>query len=188
VFVLNGGALGCPLLAGVDVRGYWGVSYQPPDRCGTREAWPKSLGEFRPDVVVVLYGAWDVYDASFDGGRTWTSPGDPEWDAYYRQQVADTADRLSATGARLLWLTPPCFAAEPGASDPDGPWYDRSRVDVIGAIDRQVAEVNGMAISSAAHDLGCPVDFDARPDGVHYGDDGADAVAARLGEQITRLG
>ena len=28
--------------------------------------WPKVLAEFRPDVVVVLYGAWDVYDASFD--------------------------------------------------------------------------------------------------------------------------
>ncbi len=188
VYVLNGGALGCPLLADVDVRGYWGVTYQPPDRCGTRETWPKVLAEFRPDVVVVLYGAWDVYDASFDQGRTWTAPGEPAWDAYYRRQVADAATRLTATGARLLWLTPPCFGAAPGASDPGAPWYDSARVDVLGAIDREVARDNGMTVSPVAHDLGCPVDYEARPDGVHYDDAGADAVAARLGPQITRAG
>jgi peptidoglycan/LPS O-acetylase OafA/YrhL/lysophospholipase L1-like esterase len=188
VYVLNGGALGCPLLAGVDVRGYWGVSHQPADRCNTRESWPKVLDEFRPDVVVVLYGAWDVYDASFDGGATWVSPGDPAWDAFYERQVAETATRLTATGARLLWLTPPCFAAEPGADDPDAPWYDRARVETLGAIDREVARRNGMQVSSVVHDLGCPVDLESRPDGVHYADAGADAVARELGPQLTRRG
>jgi hypothetical protein len=188
VYVLNGGALGCPLLAGVEVRGYWGVSHQPADRCNTREAWPKVLAEFRPEVVVVLYGAWDVYDASFDGGSTWTSPGEPAWNAFYERQVADTAARLSATGAKLLWLAPPCFGPAPGAGDPGAPWYDSRRVDVIGAIDRAVARHNGMSVSSVVHDLGCPVDYADRPDGVHYGDAGADAAAARLGPQITRLG
>jgi peptidoglycan/LPS O-acetylase OafA/YrhL len=188
VYVLNGGALGCPLLAGVDVRGYWGVSHQPADRCNTRESWPTVLEEFHPDVVVVLYGAWDVYDASFDGGSTWSSPGQPAWDVFYERQVADTAARLSVTGARLLWLAPPCFAAAPGAGDSDAPWYDSRRVDVLGAIDRAVARDNGMSVSSVVHDLGCPVDFADRPDGVHYADAGADAVAAELGPQITRRG
>jgi hypothetical protein len=139
-------------------------------------------------VVVALYGAWDVYDASFDGGRTWTAPGDPRWDDYYRRAVADAARRLRVAGARLLWLAPPCFAAAPGAADPSAPWYDSRRVDVIGAIDREVAKNNRMTISSVVHDLGCPVDFAARPDGVHYGDAGADAATARLAPQITRLG
>jgi peptidoglycan/LPS O-acetylase OafA/YrhL len=188
VFVWNGGALGCSLLSGVDVRGYFGVEYRPPDRCNTRETWPKVLAEFKPDVVVVLYGAWDVFDASFDHGATWTSPGRPEWDAYYRRTVADTSARLSANGAEVLWLTPPCFAAVPGAADADAPWYDPARVDTLGAIDRQVAAHNSMTVSPVAHDLGCPVDFGARPDGVHYDDSGADAVADRLGPQILRLG
>ena len=59
---------------------------------------------------------------------------------------------------------------------------------MLGAIDREVARDNGMTVSPVAHDLGCPVDFEARPDGVHYDDAGADAVAARLGPQITRAG
>jgi hypothetical protein len=45
-----------------------------------------------------------------------------------------------------------------------------------------------MTVSPVAHALGCPVDFGARPDGVHYADGGADQVASRLGPQILRMG
>jgi len=45
-----------------------------------------------------------------------------------------------------------------------------------------------MTVSPIAHDLGCPVDFDARPDGAHYTDSGADSVAAVLGPEIERVG
>ena len=62
------------------------------------------------------------------------------------------------------------------------------RVDVVRSIDKQVAAVNGMAVSDIAHDTGCPVDFSSRPDGTHYSDVGADAIAARLAPQIERLG
>jgi lysophospholipase L1-like esterase len=188
VFVWNGGALGCALLDGAEVRGYWGVANRPSDFCRTREAWPDVLAKFRPDVVVVLFGAWDVYDASMDGGRTWTSPGQPQWNAYYRKRVADTSRRLTVAGAHVLWLQPPCFAPSPGASDTGAPWYDPARVEVIGAIDREVAATNGMTVSAVAHDVGCPVDLRFRPDGVHYDDAGADAVAALLGPEINRLG
>jgi hypothetical protein len=146
------------------------------------------LAEFKPQVIVVLYGAWDVYDASFDHGSSWTSPGEPEWDAFYRRTVAATSARLAATGAKILWLAPPCFAAVPGAADADAPWYDPARVDTLGAIDHQVAAHNDMTVSPVAHDLGCPVDFGARPDGVHYADGGADQVASRLGPQLIRMG
>ena len=66
-----------------------------------------------------LYGAWDVYDASLDHGKTWVSPGQPAFDRYYASKVADAARRLQATGARVLWLTPPCFAANGGSLDPN---------------------------------------------------------------------
>ena len=188
VFVWNGGALGCALIDGAEVRGSWGVTDRPSDSCRTHETWPGALAKFRPDVIVVLYGAWDVYDASFDQGRTWTAPGRPDWDARYRAIVTDTSRRLAVTGAHLLWLAPPCFAAHPGAGDSGAAWYDPARVDTIGAIQRQVAAANGMNVSPVAHDLGCPVDLGARPDGVHYTDAGADAVAQVLGPEILRLG
>ena len=187
VAVLNDGVIGCPLLLGVDVRGYWGVASRPPDICQTLRTWPKYLSEFRPDLVIALYGAWDVYDASFDHGKTWVSPGQPVFDRFYTGQVEDAARRLGATGARVLWLTPPCFAANGGSLDPNAVWYDPARVEVLTHIEHQVASHNGMAISDIAHDSGCPVDFGIRPDGVHYSDSGADITTAKLAGLLSRV-
>ncbi len=187
VAVLNDGVIGCPLLNGVDVRGYWGVATRSPDPCQTRRTWPKYLAEFQPDVVVVLYGAWDVYDASFDHGQTWVSPGRPEFDRYYATQVDDAGRRLRAAGARVLWLTPPCFAANGGSLDPNAPWYDPARVEVLRRIDHEVAAHNGVTVSDVAHDAGCPVDFGIRPDGVHYNDSGADITTASIVPIIEHL-
>jgi len=187
VAVLNDGVIGCPLLLGVDVRGYWGVASRPPDICQTLRTWPKYLSEFRPDLVIALYGAWDVYDASFDHGKTWVSPGQPVFDRFYTGQVEDAARRLGATGARVLWLTPPCFAANGGSLDPNAVWYDPARVEVLTHIEHQVASRNGMAISDIAHDTGCPVDFGIRPDGVHYSDSGADITTAKLAGLLSRV-
>jgi lysophospholipase L1-like esterase len=139
-------------------------------------------------VVVVLYGAWDVYDASFDHGRTWSSPGQPAWDRNYAAAVADAARRLAAGGAHVLWLASPCFAELPGTPGADAVWFDPARVGALRSIDRSVAAANGMTVSDVVHDEGCPVDFSARPDGTHYSDAGADAVAARLGPEIERVG
>jgi hypothetical protein len=47
---------------------------------------------------------------------------------------------------------------------------------------------NNMIVSDIAHDAGCPVNFSARPDGTHFTDAAADAVAARLGPEIERIG
>jgi hypothetical protein len=158
-----------------------------PDSCRRRETWPGAIDKFRPDVVVVLYGTWDVFDVSFDHGRTWAAPGQPTWDARYRALVSDATKQLSARGARVLWLAPPCIAAVPGATDAGAAWYDPHRIDTLGAIARSVAATNHMTVSPTAHDLGCPVDFHARPDGAHYSDPGADAVATVLGSEIERL-
>jgi peptidoglycan/LPS O-acetylase OafA/YrhL len=187
VWVLNDGVIGCPLLDGVEVRGYWGTETRGPDPCQTRRTWPTLLRLFKPDVVVVLYGAWDVYDASFDQGKTWVSPGQAAWDRYYTAQVADAARRLQTTGARVLWLAPPCFAANHGAPDANAAWYDPARVEVLRSIARAVAARNGMTVSDVVHDTGCPVNFAMRPDGVHYSDPGADATLARLGPVIAGM-
>jgi peptidoglycan/LPS O-acetylase OafA/YrhL len=180
VAVLNDGLNGCPLLVGADVRGYWGVATRPADMCQSDRRWPTYLAEFKPDLVLALYGAWDVYDASFDRGKTWVSAGMPEFDRFYRGQVEGAAEQLGATGAHVLWLTPPCFGANSGSLDPDAVWYDPQRVEVLARIEHEVAAENGMAITDIAHDGGCPVDFGTRPDGVHYSDSGADETTDRL--------
>ena len=115
------------------------------------------------------------------------APGQPAFDRYYTAQVADAGRRLQATRARLLWLTPPCFAANDGSLDPNAPWYDPARVEVLRTIDHRVGAGNGMTVSDALHDPGCPVDFGVRPDGVHYSDYGADATLTFLGPLIAHM-
>ncbi len=190
VLVWNGGALGCALVDGVLVRSYSGVAPRPPDSCGRVQSWPKVIDEFRPDVVVVLYGTWDVFDVSYDHGHTWEWAGQSDFDTRYRALVSSAAQTLHARGAHVLWLAPPCVGPAPDATDSGAAWYDRSRIDAIGDIARQaaVAAASGMTVSPTAHDLGCPVDYRDRPDGAHYTDAGADVVANALGPQILRLG
>jgi len=111
----------------------------------------------------------------------------PEFDRFYRGQVADAARRLGESGAHVLWLTPPCFAANSGSLDPNAVWYDPERVDVLARVEHEVAAANGMGISDVAHNGGCPVDFDSRPDGVHYSDEGADETTAQLAPLLRQV-
>jgi hypothetical protein len=188
VTVLNAGVIGCSLLNGVDVRGYWGVATRIDDPCQSRRTWPEFKRDFEPDTIIALYGAWDVYDASFDHGDTWVSPGEPAFDRYYTEMVADASSRLRETAPRVLWLTPPCFAAKPFAEDADADWYDAARVDSLTRVMHEVGKKNGVIVSDVVHDAGCPVDRDKRPDGVHYTDEGADLATELLAPALTRLG
>ena len=187
LIVDNAARMGCTVLVGVQLRGgYFGTADRGPDPCGSLARFPELVERVAPDVVVMLYGAWDVYDASWDGGRTWYEPGEPEWNAHYRAAIAQTAAMLSAGGARLLWLTPPCFAQRPG-SDRGGDGFDPARVAILGHLADDVAARNAMTVSHELTRTGCPVDFDARPDGVHYGDPAADAATALIAPQLERL-
>jgi hypothetical protein len=189
VAVWDGGALGASMLDGARVRGYWGEVQRAAAPCASHTTWTEVLTKFRPDVVVVLYGAWDIYDASWDGGRTWHIPGDPVWNAHYTAAVTDTARCLAADGAHVVWLAPPCFSSQPitgftGSSG--GDWNDPHRIEVQRALLHDVARRNGMTVTDIVHDAGCPVDYAHRPDGVHFSPTGADTLAARLAPVIER--
>jgi lysophospholipase L1-like esterase len=60
---------------------------------GLRDSWAKTVDQYRPDLVVVMLGAWD-YD--------WIAR---EGDAAYEEQVDATVTTLTAHGARILWLS-----------------------------------------------------------------------------------
>ncbi len=185
IAVMNAGALGCSLQDDDLVRGYWGVARRPDDPCRSHETWPHVLDTFAPDTVVVLFGAWDVYDASWDSGQTWHAPGDDEWDRHYEAAIEDAATRLSANGARIVWLTPPCFRARPGSWDAKREWYDPARVDTLRVLAERVAARNHMQVSRVLTGLECPtVDLAGRPDGVHYSDPGADRAATALAPDL----
>ena len=59
--------------------------------------------------------------------------GQPTFDAHYLATMRDASTRLASQGARVLWVTPPCFGTHPGDdSTPQSPWYDPQRVTALG--------------------------------------------------------
>ena len=187
ITVLNAGALGCSLMDDNLTLTEFGVTRRPADSCHQRETWPATLREFRPDLVIVLFGVWDVYDMSWDGGHTWSSAGQPAFDARYLATMRTASTRLAATGARVLWLAPPCFGEHPGDnSTAQSPWYDPQRVAALGAMLHTVAAETHESESDVVHTAGCPVNYSTRPDGVHFSDAGADAMMTTLGPVIMR--
>jgi len=190
ISVLNGGVLGCTLMYdGLLVRGPLDQIFtRPHDACHTQDGWARTVATYRPDVVVVLLGAWDVYDLSWDGGRTWSGAGQPEFDAHYLAVVRAATLELAAYGAHVLWLNPPCFGRHAGDnSTASSPWYDPARVAALGRMQQEVAHATHEYATEVVHTLGCPVDYTARPDGVHYTDAAADAVMPALGPVIEAL-
>lgn len=72
--------------------------------------WPERFAAFvegyDPDAVVVLIGAWDVFDREVLG--RWLVPGTPEWRTWYDRLLDDAVEILTGRGAHLYWLTFPC--------------------------------------------------------------------------------
>ena len=108
--VWNRAILGCPIVSyPVFVLDGNHVS----NKCGGtgfwQRQWASDVATFRPDAVVVMAGAWDVFDAVMpDGsGRARRQPG-------VRRDLrhvtsATLLDTLHATGAPVVVVKPPCF-------------------------------------------------------------------------------
>ncbi len=115
--ITNAGLLGCGVTRLPRVLA--GQSTYPSADCLN---WPAlrsaQVRQFRPDVVALLVGRWEVTDQLLDG--SWRSIGDPTLDAYLDQQLDTAIADLSATGAKVALLTMPCLS-EPEA--PDGQPY-----------------------------------------------------------------
>src|SRR5262249_22664571 len=131
--VQNSAVLGCTLMDDNLYIDYHGVERRKRDSCHTRETWPDLLRMFRPNVVVAMFGGNDVYNMSWDNGRSWSWAGKPTYDKRYLATMRDATTRLAARGAHVLWLTPPCFGYIKGdtGSTPSSPWYDPRRVAAL---------------------------------------------------------
>jgi hypothetical protein len=188
ITVQNSAVLGCTLMDGNLVKNYAGTVRRKPDSCHTRKDWRTILPAFKPDVVVALFGGQDVYDMSWDNGKSWTWAGKAAFDKRYLATMSNASTRLSATGARVLWLTPPCFAYIKGdtGSSPTSPWYDKRRVTALRNVIHTVAANTHQSVTDVIHAANCPVDFKTRPDGVHFSRSGGNAMMPKLGPVIRR--
>lgn len=165
-------ALGCGIATG-DLR-YGSTWAAWPSWCadlGTQ--WAFATGAYRPDLVVVQIGAWEVFDRRLPDGRV-LNVGSAEWHAWIRALLASTTGYLAATGAKVVWLTSPCFE-RPARIDGKTDWVwvaeECWRVQLLNEIMRQhvSADPGRNALIELASWLDATgYDDTARTDGVHF--------------------
>jgi hypothetical protein len=127
-----------------------------------------------PDVVVMVLGAWDVFDVVVDGVEL--DAGTAEHSARFEASLRDAVEIAAAQGAAVVLFDVPCFA-EPdhsvqGSTSP--PRNDPARGAALNVVIRAVAEELGATVLPY-HDLLCDgdeprlLDGEAvRYDGVHF--------------------
>ena len=143
------GILGCGVVNGPEVE-VLGAHDSTPSACdGSQftpgeapdsQPWPyewlAAMGEVKPNVVVLLAGRWEVVNRMYQG--TWTDILNPVFAAYVKQQLNQASNLVTATGARMVFLTAPCTNE---GEQPDGaPWPedDTRRIEAFNQLVREV--------------------------------------------------
>ena len=91
----------------------------------------------KPNVAVLLAGRWEVVDREYQGA--WTNILHPAYAAYVKQQLEAASQLVTATGARMVFLTAPCTNE---GEQPDGdPWPedDPARLAAFNKLIHEVA-------------------------------------------------
>ena len=157
--------------------------------------WAKAAAEFRPDVSVVLVGAWEVFDRLVAGQVL--RVGSPGFADYLEAQLKRGIEILARDGRPVVLLTSPCFNAPD-----DGilvPWQERNdpgRVDAVNESIRRVAIQNPDTVALIdLHAFVCPAGeyqpvlqgVTLHSDGSHYTQAGAHLVWTWLAPQLAEV-
>jgi peptidoglycan/LPS O-acetylase OafA/YrhL len=171
LFFLTAARTGCPLdieATELHMDGQEPVHLELPAYCDWPRVWPAMIRRTEPDLIVALWGLWDLYDADVNGTRLVV--GTPEWTAFMEATVDRALDQLTAGGARVVILTTPYLDTAP------------NRVDALNGLFRRVAarrprQVHLLDIQPAMTFLN-----PERWDGVHF----TEAGAGLLGRVVVR--
>jgi peptidoglycan/LPS O-acetylase OafA/YrhL len=196
VTVWNRGELGCGLFYDGSIIEGGQVTSVDSTKCNWRAKWPADLEQFKPDIVVMLVGAWDILDR--DVGDHVVKFGSVEYDSSFLHQLDDATSLLTSTGAKLVVLTTPFFSRPElvGETGRQWPEYDPWRVDRINSLYRDflanhpgryhMVDLNKFVSPQGkfTDELNGQV---IRGDGVHFTDAGAAMVAQWLAPQLREV-
>jgi peptidoglycan/LPS O-acetylase OafA/YrhL len=139
-------------------------------------AWRDWLAEFKPNVVVVLAGTFEVYDWEYKGHAT--NIASPAFAAYVKSELEKAVGVATSEGALTVLMTAPCYNH---GEQPDGsPWPEDNpaRVAAYNSLLKQVAAEHASDVYvQDLHASVCPggrYTADLRgvqirqPDGVHF--------------------
>ena len=186
--VWNRAILGCPI---VSFPMFVIDGNQVRNKCGGagfwQQQWTSDVATFRPDAVVVMAGAWDVFDAVMPDG-TVAHAGSAQFDATYQRDIGTLVDTLRATGAPVVVVKPPCYGeSQLVGTDPQIPERrDTVRLRAIDAAWTGAARQHGARLLNLDSVL-CPggvADAAVRPDGAHFDGAGADVVAPAVARAV----
>jgi peptidoglycan/LPS O-acetylase OafA/YrhL len=147
--------------------------------------WSEQIRSYDPDVVVVHSGGWDWIPRTREEWGGEKKYGDPTFDDYLVAEYAEAARVLAGGGARVVWLTSPCYETQDFAEDPS-----HLNTDLLPRV--QATSPESVTLIDFYGEL-CPggkftrslFGFDdARPDGAHLSEPAADHVADWLGRQL----
>jgi hypothetical protein len=159
--------------------------------CPWRKEWAGIPSTDR-DTVILVIGAWDLFDLKPPGSDTWLQPGSKEWNERYAATLQDAVRILGQFGARVVMPNLPCYKVLRGT--PDFGDASATNVERVRAADRIITDTFSHDTSVAIPDLFkflCPSgayqdDVDGvarvRQDGMHFSDDGGDLVVSWLRE------
>jgi hypothetical protein len=163
------------------IAGY-GETFQSAGCDDWAQRWNDAIEEFDPDAVVVLYTIWELVPRRVPGPDVFLEPGSPTFDRWQLSEYESAADVLTARGAVATWLTIPCspdVAAGPGTA------IEHVNGGTIARLDRRRDDVRVLDLAGEI----CPGGSfspsyagveDALPDGRHFSDEGAIAIARWL--------
>ncbi len=195
--VWNHGIEGCGLATEGDVTSF-GSTGSGADQC--REAvasWPSQIKAFKPKVVVALSSLADLEDRKLPGSSKVSSIGDPDLDAFLVKEYDHVVDVLSAGGAHVVWMTPPCLDLKSAAVQIPAlqSVYSHANIDPLAtkilpqvARDRpgQVSlfDLAGVMCPGGKPLTSLPGVGAMRPDGVHFSVNGSLWFANTYGDKL----
>ncbi len=144
VNLYNGAIIGCGVLRSPEYRAH-GVPDPMTAQCNPSTPksgrwpaqWQGDLNQFRPNVVVLLAGRWEVEDRLI-GGR-WLHIGDPAFDKDLKASLEQAVDVATSTGALMVMMTSPCFDSGEQANGQSWPEDSATRLAAYNEMVRKVA-------------------------------------------------
>jgi hypothetical protein len=198
VRVINKGVLGCDIDDLPTISTTNGQQDDPVSPCAHWERlWADEVATYRPEVVGVLIGRWDILD-HVDGAQI-VHIGQPAWDRHVTDEIDHVATVLSADGAKVAFLSmpyldPPDETLNGALSPEDSP----ARVDefnrILGAVAARhrgvVSVIDLNRILDPAGQFESKIDgVTVRwADGIHISKEGGEWLQARVLPSIAQLG
>ena len=194
LWLWNRGRLGCGLFYSGSV--YEGGELLPVNpECDWHKAWLEPMDYFKPDIALMLVGAWDILDREVDGQTV--KFGSVEYDRSFLQQLDDATRLLAADGTKVVVLTTPYFSRpELVGQIGDWPEYEPWRVDHINSLYREFLAQNpgrytlvdlNKFVSPEGKFADSINGVQVRGDGVHFTHDGAILVDQWLAPKLAKV-